>query len=75
MAKTITMVVLETTRDCYGLDDIGNTLTIGELIERLSEFDSNMKVAFSNDNGYTYGSIYRGNVRVKTERIDEDEED
>ena len=73
MAKVISMVVLETSRDCYGLEDVGSTLTIGELIDKLSEFDSDMKVAFSNDNGYTYGSISRSDIRIKKEVVDEED--
>ena len=75
MAKNITMVVLETTRDCYGLEDIGSTMTIRELKERLEDFDDDMQVVFSNDGGYTYGEIRRGLIHLKTETIDEDEED
>jgi hypothetical protein len=36
---------------------MGETMTVRELIERLSEFDEDALVAFRNDNGYTYGSI------------------
>lgn len=44
-------------RNGYAPDQCGRTLTVGELIEILSEFDEDRPVYLCNDNGYTYGSI------------------
>jgi hypothetical protein len=52
---------------------MGQTLTVGELIECLQRYDEDMPVAFKNDNGYTYGEISSGNLEEQDE--DEDEED
>ncbi len=41
----------------YNTEQCGKTMTVGELIEYLEQFDSETKVYLSNDNGYTYGSI------------------
>lgn len=71
--KTITMVILQTSRDCYSLGDLGHTMTVSELIDKLKEFRGDMPVCFSNDNGYTYGSLSDYTVREKTERIDEED--
>lgn len=38
------------------VDNVG-TLTVGELIELLSDFDEDLPVILNNDNGYTYGEI------------------
>lgn len=65
-----TYLCINTTRTCYALSQMGRTLTIGELIERLQEYDLSMPVAFKNDNGYTYGEIYGENL----EEQDEDED-
>ena len=35
----------------------GGTMTVREMIEFLEQFDEDMEVYLSNDNGYTYGSI------------------
>lgn len=55
--KEMEFVKLETRRDGYSVSQVGSTLTVKELIERLSEFDEDLPVVFSNDNGYTYGAI------------------
>lgn len=47
----------DTGRDGYGPDQCGKTLTVGELISILEEFDESTPVYFRNDNGYTYGRI------------------
>ena len=44
-------------RNGYAPDQCGRTLTVGELIELLQEFDEERPVYLYNDNGYTYGSI------------------
>lgn len=44
-------------RNGYGIDQCGRTLTVGELIEILSDYDEKTPVYLRNDNGYTYGSI------------------
>jgi len=50
-------ILLETNRRGYSTAQVGKTLTVGELIGFLSDFDENTPVYFSNDNGYTYGSL------------------
>lgn len=56
MEKTI--VTLDTTRTNYSaMEAAKDTLTVGELIEYLEQYDESTPVVFSNDNGYTYGSI------------------
>ena len=58
------MVILRTNRTYYSAEEAENeSITVGELIERLEEFNPNDKVIFSNDNGYTYGYISRGTVK------------
>ena len=44
-------------RNGYEPAQCGRTLTVGELIELLQEFDEERPVYLYNDNGYTYGSI------------------
>lgn len=49
---------IEGERSGYGPDQIENkTMTVGELIGLLSDYDEDMKVFLRNDNGYTYGHI------------------
>lgn len=51
----------------YGTDQCGKTLTVGELIEILQEYDDDSPVYLRNDNGYTYGSITRSDIYTSDE--------
>ena len=44
-------------RNGYTPSQCGRTLTVGELIRVLEEYDGDLEVFIENDNGYTYGSI------------------
>lgn len=44
-------------RNGYAPSQCGRTLTVGELIELLQDYDEDAPVYLNNDNGYTYGSI------------------
>lgn len=50
-------VMIENSRTGYTPRQCGRTFTVGELIEFLEQFDEELPVYLSNDNGYTYGSI------------------
>lgn len=50
-------LIINTVREGYGLDQIRNTMTVGELIELLQDYDEDTKIYLSFDNGYTYGGI------------------
>ena len=59
------MVIIDSYRDCYSPEEAEqDSITVGELIEKLNEFNPNEKVILSQDRGYTYGYI-------KTRRIEE----
>lgn len=62
---------IEGNRNGYDIDQCGRTLTVGELIELLSEFDPDRPVYLRNDNGYTYGSITERDVNT-AEEIEEE---
>lgn len=49
-------------RNGYGVDQCGETLTVGELIEVLQEYDEDTPVYLRNDHGYTYGSITKNDI-------------
>lgn len=48
---------IEGNRNGYDPEQCGRTMTVGDLIAFLSEFDEDRPVYLRNDNGYTYGSI------------------
>lgn len=60
------IILLETRRDAYTPNECGATLTVGELIEILNDFDEETPVFFSNDNGYTFGAITCGRINATT---------
>lgn len=78
-------IVLETAREGYGIDQVEKfTMTVGELISELSNYDGDTKVVFGNDfrggSFYTYGSVDGHSIHqvtiVEPEDIDyEDEEE
>lgn len=51
----------------YDTNQCGKTLTVGELIEILQEYDEDSPVYLRNDNGYTYGSITRSDIYTSDE--------
>lgn len=58
MAKQL---VLEAKRERYDMDV--RTMTVGELINFLCEFDEDMQVVLSHDRGYTFGGITEGDFQ------------
>lgn len=75
MAKEV--IMLNTGRDGYSVgqcdDYYGKTMTVGELIELLSDYDEDTPIYFKNDDGYTYGVIDED--RIETEYVDDDDDD
>lgn len=60
-------------RNGYGIDQCGRTLTVGELVSLLEEYDDDRPVYLRNDNGYTYGSITENDINP-AENFEEDED-
>lgn len=75
MAKMV--IMFNTGRDGYSVgqckDYHGETMTVGELIEFLSDYAEDTEIYYKNDNGYTYGSITEG--RIEEEYVDDDDDD
>ena len=51
------VIKIEAQREGYALNQITSTMTVGELIAYLEQFDEDTKVYLSHDGGYTYGGI------------------
>lgn len=66
------VIIIEAEREGYSINQCYKTMTVGELMQALQEFDENTPVYFSHDNGYTYGSLREENIDV---RYDDDEEE
>lgn len=63
-------LVIEASRTAYSPSQVKQTMTVGELIELLSEYNEYMPVVLSHDNGYTYGGIMQ--YDFDTKEVDED---
>ena len=50
-------LIYSTFREGYGVDQISRTMTVGELISFLGDYDEDTPIYLSFDNGYTYGGI------------------
>ena len=57
MART-TKVIMEVHRRGYSTEQITDTISVGELINILRQFDEDAKIYTSHDNGYTFGGIH-----------------
>lgn len=64
----VEVLVIEAIRDGYSPSQCGNSLTVEELLTILeNDYDPNMEMMFSNDNGYTYSRIRTNAFREETE--------
>ena len=68
-------VFIDRRRDGYSPDQCGKTMTMGELISYLEDFDEDAKVYLKNDNGYTYGRITANSIDADESYDDEEEGD
>lgn len=68
------VLYIEGRRNGYGPDQCGRTMTVAELIDYLSQFDEELPVYLSNDQGYTYGNIDEDSFE-EDEYIDPDSEE
>lgn len=50
-------LILNAENEGSSIDQVKGTMTVGELIEYLSEYNENSPMYLSFDNGYTYGGI------------------
>lgn len=65
-------VIIEAHRTGYSISQIRNTITVGELIEVLSDYPKDSPVYLSHDEGYTYGPIYDHDIDLRIENEEED---
>ena len=49
---------IEARREGYSFDQVERTMTVGELIEVLQNYDEDTPIYLSHDYGYTYGGIW-----------------
>lgn len=62
---------INTNHTGYSPEQCGRTMTVGDLIDFLGEFDEDRRVYLRNDNGYTYGILDEREF-VTSEDMEED---
>ena len=67
----MTNVYIDSRRDGYSPSQCHDTMTVGELIDILSQYDEDQPVYIRNDNGYTYGSITERDIEDAEEEAEE----
>lgn len=67
----MTKLMIAAEREGYSTEQIRTTMTVGELIAYLEQFDEDEPVYLSHDRGYTYGGI----TENRFEEIEDEEED
>ena len=69
-------VIINVNRDGYATDQIYHTMTVGELIEMLSDFNENLPVYFGNDRRdygwYTYGGVNERDIELVIDEMDDE---
>ena len=67
------IVCFNTARTGYHPNQVGRTMTVGELISELENYDEEAPVFFRNDDGYTYGPIsyHVSSYMATNSRVDE----
>lgn len=68
-------LILNTMREGYGTDQINRTMTAGELISFLQDFDEDIPVYLAFDNHYTYGAILESRFEEDYNDDEDDEDD
>lgn len=53
----MSVLYIEGRRNGYYPDQCGETMTVSEMIEFLSQFDGDLPIYLNNDSGYTFGNI------------------
>lgn len=66
------VVFIQGRREGYATSQIRYTMTIGELIDYLQNFDEDAEVYLDNDNGYTFGSITEDSFKANEEYEEEE---
>ena len=67
-------LIYSTSREGYGIDQIHRTMTAGELINFLAQYDEDTPIYLSFDNGYTYGNITERTI-IPSEDLEEGDDE
>ncbi len=66
-------LIYSTFREGYGPNQVRKTMTVGELIAFLEDYDEDTPVYLSFGNGYTYGGITEDRFEEDYRKVGDDE--
>lgn len=72
MSKKV--LLINAKRNGYDVYQCGETITAGELIALLADFDEDTPVYLKHDNGYTYGNITTDDFEESEDEEEEEDE-
>lgn len=66
-----TKLIIDTEREGYSTDQVRRTMTVGDLIATLEQYDEDTPVFLGFDRRYTYGGI----IEARFEEVEDDEDE
>lgn len=66
------VVIIKSVREGYDFDQIRRTMTVGELIAQLKQFDEDLPVYMSHDDGYIFGGVRETDIDDFTYEIEDE---
>ena len=69
------VLYIDAQREGYAIDQVRQTMTVGELIDYLEQFSEDTQVFLRHDGGYTYGGINPFSFSDETLEGEEDDEE
>ncbi len=66
-------LIINAEREGYGTDQVRTTMTVGELIAALEQYDEDTPVFLAFDNHYTYGGITERRFEERDQNGEEDD--
>lgn len=55
-------IEIKALRTGYSVEQVSCTMTVGDLIAALQQFDEDLPVYLNHDNGYTFGPVLEENI-------------
>jgi len=65
-------IMINTFREGYGIDQVKRTMTVGELINFLQDFDEDEPIYLGFDNQYTVGGLTEGMFEEPEDEVEDD---
>jgi hypothetical protein len=65
-------ILINAKRNGYGTEQCDHTMTVGELIEYLQQFEEDAPVYLKHDGGYTFGGITEGDFEESDDNQEEE---